>query len=74
MKIILTGGTGFVGGEAFKCAIAHPDISEIVVLTRRDLSAEQKASEKVKTVVLPDFGTYPDDVLEQFAGAEACIW
>lgn len=73
MKIILTGATGFVGGEALKCAVDHPAISDVVVLTRRDLSAEQKASPKVKAIVLPDFEKY-DDVLEQLAGAEACIW
>jgi uncharacterized protein YbjT (DUF2867 family) len=76
MKIILTGATGFVGGEALKSAVAHPAISEVVVVTRRDLTAEQKASSgaKVTTVVLPDFSTYPADVLDQLAGAEACVW
>ena len=73
MKVVLTGATGFVGGEALMRAVDHPAISEVVVLTRRDLSVEQKASPKVKTIVLPDFEKY-DDVLEQLAGAEACIW
>jgi uncharacterized protein YbjT (DUF2867 family) len=74
MKIILTGATGLVGGETLKCAVDHPAVSEIVVLTRRDLSPEQTASPKVKTVVLSDFETYPDELLSQVAGAEACIW
>jgi hypothetical protein len=74
MKVILTGATGFVGGEALKRAVAHPGISEVLVLTRRDLAAEQKASEKVKVILHADFAAYPDAVLEQLAGAEACIW
>jgi hypothetical protein len=74
MKIILTGATGFVGGEALKRAVAHPGISEVLVLTRRDLAAEQKANEKVKVILHADFAAYPDAVLEQLAGAEACIW
>jgi uncharacterized protein YbjT (DUF2867 family) len=74
MKIILTGATGFVGGEALKHAVAHPAISEVVVLTRRELTADQGASPKVKAIVLSDFESYPDTLLAQLAGAEACIW
>ena len=48
---------------------SSPSISEVVVLTRRDLSAEQKASPKVKAIMLPDFERY-DDVLGQLAESE----
>ncbi|KAI4172371.1 MAG: hypothetical protein LQ343_003630 [Gyalolechia ehrenbergii] len=37
MKIILTGATGFIGGEVLRFALLHPSINSIVVLSRRQL-------------------------------------
>lgn len=75
MKIILSGGTGFIGGEALRQAIRSPEITSIVVLSRRKLEdPEALKSSKVKTIIVKDFWNYSDDVIQDIQGAEAAIW
>lgn len=75
MKVIVSGCTGFIGGEALRQAIRCPDITTIVVLSRRKLEdPEALNSSKVKTVIVNDFLNYSDDVLNEIKGAEAAIW
>ncbi|KAL9595348.1 MAG: hypothetical protein Q9219_006502 [cf. Caloplaca sp. 3 TL-2023] len=71
MKIILTGVTGFIGGEVLRFAIQHPSITSIVVLSRRQLPTKHP---KLVVVVQNDFLHYSEPVLEACTGAEACIW
>jgi len=73
-KVILAGVTGFVGGEVLRQCIAHPDITTIVALARRDLPDEILKNEKVKFVKIEDFGVYPEESLKEFEGASAAIW
>ncbi|KAK4866977.1 hypothetical protein LT330_007718 [Penicillium expansum] len=70
MKVILTGSTGFVGREVLSQCIAHPAITSIVALSRRDLPAH----EKLKVTLIEDFMTYPDHIRNEIRDAEACIW
>ncbi|KAJ7504307.1 hypothetical protein B0H11DRAFT_2349828 [Mycena galericulata] len=74
MKFILTGATGFVGGEVLAQCRRNPAISSIVVLTRRPLPESIAADPKVQGIVLKDFKTYPDEIVQQIVGADACIW
>ncbi|MCJ1393973.1 hypothetical protein MMC18_006850 [Xylographa bjoerkii] len=74
MKIILTGSTGFIGKEVLHQCLNSPHITSIVALTRRELPKEVASDPKLKTIILKDFTAYPDDVLQELAGAEACIW
>ncbi|KAJ7714361.1 hypothetical protein B0H16DRAFT_1899112 [Mycena metata] len=74
MKFILTGTTGFVGGEVLAQCRRNPAISSIVVLTRRPLPDPIVADPKVQTIVLKDFKSYPADVVKQLEDADACIW
>ena len=72
MKAILTGATGFIGSEILSQLIAHPAITSIVAISRRSLPTSHP---KVKTVLLDDFKTqWPSSILDECAGAEACIW
>lgn len=71
MKIILTGVTGFIGGEVLQSAILHPSITSILVLTRKPLSIKDP---KLTVIVQDDFLTYTDEILEACTGAEACVW
>ncbi|MCJ1251443.1 hypothetical protein MMC30_008676 [Trapelia coarctata] len=73
MKVILTGATGFIGGETLSQLIALPQITSILVLSRRALQS-LSSSPKVTTVIHEDFSIYPDSLLAKLAGAEACIW
>ncbi len=68
MKIVLTGATGFAGGEVLRQALADPDIGQVTVLTRRDPGMTHP---KLRTVVLDDFEHYAGLDLGDHA---ACIW
>lgn len=70
MKVILTGSTGFVGREVLSQCLAHPAITSIVALSRRDLPAHKK----LKVALIEDFMTYPDSIRDDIRDAEACIW
>lgn len=74
MKIILTGATGFAGGQALKACIAHPEINSIIVLSRRELSPDLASSSEVKVIIHKDFSTYPDTLIQDLSGAQACVW
>ncbi|KAK4545976.1 hypothetical protein LTR36_002540 [Oleoguttula mirabilis] len=71
MKIILAGSTGFIGSAVLQRCIAHPSITFIVALSRRELSVKHA---KLRTIIQPDFLHYPPEILSQLEGAEACIW
>ncbi|KFY94867.1 hypothetical protein V498_03679 [Pseudogymnoascus sp. VKM F-4517 (FW-2822)] len=73
MKVILTGATGFIGGEVLRQALLHPSITTLIVLSRRALSPPI-THPKLHVIILADFAIYPPEVLTQLDGAEACIW
>ncbi|OAL25431.1 hypothetical protein AYO20_10465 [Fonsecaea nubica] len=74
MKGILTGATGFIGGEILNQCLDHPRITSLVVLSRRPLPEPAASNSKVKVIIIQDFGNYPDSVLEEFKDADFCIW
>ena len=74
MKIIVAGGTGFIGSNVIKQCIAHPDIASVIVLSRREISVDLSESDKVKVLIHEDFSQYPASFLEELAGAQGCIW
>lgn len=71
MKVILTGASGFIGGAVLQRLINLSNVTSIIVLSRRELPIENP---KLKTIVVKDFLHYEQEVLDQLAGAEACIW
>lgn len=68
MKLLLTGATGFAGGEVLRQALADPEIVQITVLTRRPVGF---AHPNLKEVILDDFLDYSGLDLSDHA---ACIW
>ena len=80
MKVILTGATGVVGTECLRLALSHPQITEVVTVSRRPVSIPENFSSetdksKLKSIILKDFGSdYPEAVQEALKGADACIW
>lgn len=75
MKIILTGSTGFIGREVLEQCLQNSSITSVVALSRRELPASVVDNNpKLKTVIVKDFLSYPDSVLHDIKGAEACIW
>lgn len=69
MKIILTGATGFSGGEVLDQLIADHEIKNITVLTRRPLG---KKYPKVKEIIHQNFLDYSNVASD--LNADACIW
>ncbi|KAI5456379.1 hypothetical protein BGZ63DRAFT_429038 [Mariannaea sp. PMI_226] len=77
MKVIVTGGTGFIGSSVIRQCIANEAITQVFALVRKELPADIQKEEnfaKVKVVVHEDFSSYPEDIMQQLEGAEACIW
>ena len=74
MKIILSGSTGFVGQEVLHQCISKHSITDIIVLVRRRLPESSTKDRRVKVILMTDFTSYPEHVLQDLAGAEACIW
>lgn len=71
MKVIITGATGRIGGEALRNALANPSIAKVVVLSRRDTGIQHA---KLQTIIKKDYLQYSSEELSQLEGAEACIW
>jgi nucleoside-diphosphate-sugar epimerase len=74
MKVVLTGSTGFIGSKVLTQSLANPAVTSLVALSRRKLTDPVCSDPKLKTVIVEDFTAYLDEVLEECAGAEACIW
>ncbi|KAK6357700.1 hypothetical protein TWF718_002009 [Orbilia javanica] len=74
MKVIVTGGTGFLGTEILRQCVANPKITSIIALSRRDLKPEWQAEKKITTLKVTDFGTYSPEDLKVLEGAEGCFW
>lgn len=74
MKIILTGCTGFIGGEVLSQCLRNSSVTSVVTLSRRKLPESISGNGKLKTVIVEDFNVYTDSTLKELAGADACIW
>ncbi|KAF8313607.1 hypothetical protein DL93DRAFT_2058802 [Clavulina sp. PMI_390] len=78
MKIIVAGASGFVGSEVVRQAVRRPEVTSVIALSRTAISTPsdtpQSDSAKLKSIVVDDYGSYPDDVKQEFAGAHGCIW
>jgi thioester reductase-like protein len=74
MKFVLTGCTGFIGAEVLYQCLRNPFITSVVALTRRKLPEALITNPKLKEVIMKDFNVYPESVLKELSGADACIW
>lgn len=60
-----------VGSAVLQQCISHPEVTSIVALTRRPLEVQDP---KLESVIVKDFLTYEDDVVEKMKGSVGCIW
>ncbi|KAK5994283.1 hypothetical protein PT974_04755 [Cladobotryum mycophilum] len=74
MKVIITGATGLVGSSLLHDCISNSEITHIFALTRKPLSQELAASQKLTVIIHDEFLDYPPELLKQLVGAEACLW
>jgi nucleoside-diphosphate-sugar epimerase len=80
MKLLVTGASGFVGGECIRLALGNKAITSVIALARKPVEAPDNAgpnadTSKLHSVVIDDWmAEYPASVKEQIIGADACIW
>lgn len=79
MKLIVTGATGFVGGEVIRQALLNPAVSSVVALTRKPVkpynSVPTPSQAKFQIIILEDWTSpYPNIIQEHLKTADACIW
>jgi len=69
MRVIVTGGTGLVGGEALRAALAHAEVTEVLAIGRRPAGISHP---KLEELVLGDFMEVGRHA-ERLAGAGLCL-
>lgn len=75
MKLVISGGSGFVATELIKQSLQLPLVTKLVVLSRKPISAPQGIdTAKLKNVILEDYEKYPKEARDEMAGANAYIW
>lgn len=74
MKVIVAGATGEAGRGIVKACLEEERITKLILLTRRNVAPEFEKDPRVEVIYHQDFSTYPEDLLQQLYGAEACLW
>ncbi|MCJ1281759.1 hypothetical protein MMC26_001082 [Xylographa opegraphella] len=79
MKLVVAGASGFVATEIIRQCLSIPQITSVIALARRPVSAPSNLDQhadasKLHSVTLEDYSSYPENVKKQLAGANACIW
>ncbi|KAH6668965.1 nucleoside-diphosphate-sugar epimeras-like protein [Halenospora varia] len=73
MKVILTGATGFIGGEVLTQCLSNTTITSLIILSRRPIE-HLSSHPKAKVIIMSDFKSYPESVIREISDADACIW
>ncbi|KEF63783.1 uncharacterized protein A1O9_01761 [Exophiala aquamarina CBS 119918] len=73
MKVVLSGSTGYIGGEVLRECLDHPSITSVIVLTRRDPGSIADNA-KAKVIIVKDFTAYDEATISELRTADAAIW
>jgi len=73
MRLILTGCTVFIGREILNQCLQNPAVTSVIALSRREVP-EAINNPKARVIIIKDFASYPESVLREISGADACIW
>jgi hypothetical protein len=73
MKLIVAGTTGQVGAAVLQSALKDSAVDHVFSITRKALPSSI-TSPKLTSVINTDFTSWPESILSQLEGAEACIW
>lgn len=71
IKVIITGATGLVGEGVLLECLQHPDVSEVLLVTRKPYTGTTHA--KLKELVVVDFFTL-DEVSHKLSVYDACFY
>jgi nucleoside-diphosphate-sugar epimerase len=74
MKIILFGASGFIGSSLLTHCLQEPSLTSLIVISRRQLPSIASLDPRIKVIVLENFLTYPESVINELTGAKACFW
>jgi dTDP-4-dehydrorhamnose reductase len=79
MKLIITGASGYVATELVRQSLFLPQITTVIALARRQVSAPDSLgpgadASKLTSIIVQEYDEYPEDVKKHFADADACIW
>ncbi|KAI2463331.1 NAD(P)-binding protein [Annulohypoxylon bovei var. microspora] len=79
MKLIISGATGFVAREVIRQSLSRSEITSVIALARKPVSAPEKLPEgadssKLRSIVVQDYDCYSEEIKKEFSGASACIW
>ncbi|KAM0424197.1 hypothetical protein ACHAPT_010568 [Fusarium lateritium] len=74
MKVLIVGASGMIGGEALLQCLTNPQITSVVAFVRRDLPSDVSNNPKLKSVIIKDFSTWPEDLLLAHSDAVGMIW
>jgi len=73
MKVVISGSTGYIGGEVLTQCLNHPSITSVLVLTRRDPGGLTE-NPKAKVLIVKDFTSYDEHTINELKTADAAIW
>lgn len=73
MKVVLSGGTGYIGKGVLAQCLEHPSITSVLVLTRRD-PGNLAENPKAKVIIVKDFTSYDESTITELKTADAAIW
>ncbi|KAF7374665.1 Succinate-semialdehyde dehydrogenase [Mycena sanguinolenta] len=75
MKLVVVGATGFVAQEVIRQSLRNPNIKSVVAVSRKPATPPTGLdASKLKSVGLKDYDEYSDEVKNELAGADGCIW
>jgi hypothetical protein len=74
MKFILTGTSGFIGGEILSQCLSLHSLTALIILSRRPLPEISARDSRISIIVLENFLVYPEEVVKQLVGAKVCLW
>ncbi|KIW56501.1 hypothetical protein PV05_05160 [Exophiala xenobiotica] len=73
MKVVLSGGTGYIGKEVLTQCLNHPSITSVLILTRRE-PGPLAEHPKAKVIIVKDFTSYDEHTINEVKTADAAIW
>lgn len=74
MKVIVAGATGTAGRGIVEACLADERITKVIIVTRRAVCGQVESNPKTEIVMHHDFSQYPEELMQRFEGAEACLW